>query len=63
MAARLGDVVYWGCCLFAGLLVAVIAYGAAYGTGKGAPMLQFAGVGLAATVWLFGKGVRYVLRG
>lgn len=63
MAARLGYVLYWFCCIISGLVVAI---GAAigYSEPKAQPLVVAVIAGaIALVVWLIGRAIRYVLAG
>lgn len=61
MAARLGNVIYWGMCLLAGLAT-VLAVMNAYGPTGGKFMVVLFGV-IAVVLWLLGRGAQYILSG
>ena len=63
MLIRLGNVIYWTCCIIAALtaIVGIIA-GIHENTGTGNQWEVFAFFEIPAlTIWLFGKACRYVL--
>jgi hypothetical protein len=63
IVVRLGRVVFWACSGFAFLAVAFIAYGNFFGSHKGDPLAQGAGIMAATLIWLFGRAFRYVVAG
>jgi hypothetical protein len=63
MVARLGNVLYWGACLVAGLLALIAAYAMVFGTGEDRVFIDTALAVIALIVWLVGRACRYVLAG
>ena len=63
MLGRLGNVIYWTATGIAIIVVALIAYGAVFGTGQADPALQVSVIIGAGMIWLVGLAVRYVLAG
>ena len=63
MAARLGNVLYWGASLIAVLLIALLFIAHAFGSGEGDKFLQAMVLVTAVAIWLIGRACRYVLAG
>lgn len=70
MSARLGNVLYWTGCLFAGLLVlAGIAMASVMSKGPNptdiadAPWVGLTFAACALVVWLIGRALRYIFSG
>ena len=61
MIARFGQVLYWLASIVAILIAGTIAFGYFFGSLKGDPFMQLAGLVIAAVIWLFGRACRYVL--
>lgn len=61
MAARLGNVLYWACSLFAGLTVAILVAVPLLAGGWTDPIIQLVVFTGAVVIWLFGRACRYVL--
>jgi hypothetical protein len=63
MLARLGNVLYWAGCLISIVIVGLVLYGIAFGTGQGNPFIQGLLLVIAAGSWLIGRACQYVLSG
>ena len=63
MVTRLGDVLYWGASLIAGLLGLISAYAIVFGAGEDRFFIDAMLFVFAVIVWLVGRACRYVLAG
>ncbi len=68
IAARLGQVTYWACCVIAAMLIAFPILAMSYNWIEGAPLQpQYVMLGLFAlagiVIWLIGRAAKYILAG
>ena len=68
MAAKLGQVIYWACCVIAAMLIAFPILAIPYNWIEGAPLQpQYVMLGFFAladiVIWLIGRATKYVLAG
>jgi hypothetical protein len=63
MAARLGEVLYWGASVIAGLLMIGAAFAMVFGMGDDRFLMVGFVTVFAIIVWLVGRACRYVLAG
>ena len=68
MAARLGRVIYWACCVIAAMLIAFPILAMSYNWIEGALLQpQYVMLGFIAlagiVIWLIGRAAKYILAG
>jgi hypothetical protein len=61
--ARLGDVLYWLCCVVAVVVFAWGAHGELAGTSADSPYLFALATVAAFAIWIIGRACRYILAG
>lgn len=64
MAERVGNVIYWGCAVIAGLWLAYAIVGITNGFEyypTDPKLFLFAGIAPSGAVWLIGRAAKYIL--